>query len=305
MPVTIGGDLPFCGRPISRGELALIQDTVHDFSALTLTELARTICELLGWRRANRKLKTIECIDFLRELQARGWLTGLPQAVSRATPKPSAAIPEPIAAEAPVSGPLAELLPLQWQLIDGPADRRLFRLYLDHHHYLGYRHPVGAQLRFFVRCPGRQGQVLACLLFTSAALKIAPRDQWIGWDSVARQSNLVRVVNHARFLILPWVRVPNLASRLLAEAARQVPAHWFAQYRVQPLLLETLVDARRFAGTCYRAANWTPVGLTQGRGRMDQRMERVGLAPKQIFLFPLCPEARERLCQPPQANTKN
>jgi hypothetical protein len=137
----------------------------------------------------------------------------------------------------------------------------------------------------------------ACLLFTSAAWKMAPRDKHIGWSEAARQANLPLVVNQSRFLILPWVKVPNLASHILSLSAQQLPRDWLAAYRAQPVLLETLVDGTRYHGGCYRAANWTEVGLTQGRGRMDRSGKAEGVR-KHIFLFPLHRHWRERLCDP-------
>jgi hypothetical protein len=144
---------------------------------------------------------------------------------------------------------------------------------------------------------------LACLLFTSAAWKMAPRDEHIGWDQAVRQANLPLIVNNSRFLIMPWVRVPNLASHILSLAARQLPRDWLAAYRAQPVLLETLVDAARYHGGCYRAANWTEAGLTQGRGRMDRSGKAQGVR-KHIFLFPLHRHWRERLCDPSRSLIK-
>jgi hypothetical protein len=148
-----------------------------------------------------------------------------------------------------------------------------------------------------VRSPQLPGDVLACLLFTSAAWKMAPRDAHIGWSPIARQANLPLVVNHSRFLILPWVRVPNLASHILSRVARQMPLDWWAAYHARPVLLETLVDATRYHGGCYRAANWIEAGLTQGRGRMDRSGKAQGVR-KHIFLFPLHRHWRAYLCQP-------
>jgi len=203
-------------------------------------------------------------------------------------------------AQPPLTGSIGDYFPLQLQLLTSSDDRRLFRQYIQRYHYLGYQVPYGAQLRYFVRSPQSPGAVLACLLFTSAAWKMAPRDACIGWDQTARQSNLPLVVNHSRFLILPWVRVPNLASHILALAARQMPRDWWAAYRAQPVLLETLVDAARYHGGCYRAANWIEAGLTQGRGRMDSSGKAQG-ARKHIFLFPLHRRWRERLCAGPHS----
>jgi hypothetical protein len=190
---------------------------------------------------------------------------------------------------------LADYQPLYLQLMEDLAGRQLFQQYIQRYHPLGYRVPYGAQLRYLVHTPSQD--VLACLLFTSAAWKMAPRDHWIGWSDQARRTNLSRVVNNARFLILPWVEVPHLASHVLSLAARRLPTDWQAAYGVEPLLLETLVD-RPYTGTCYRAANWICVGQTQGRGRMDRTHEAQGSC-KDILLYPLESQWRQRLCQPP------
>lgn len=295
MPVTIGGGLSFCGRELTPEELDLIRQITRDCSTLALTELAHTICELLQWRRPNGGLKSRECYLFLQALHARGWLPGLPPPQPR-TRHPRITIFDPqTEAQTPLTGALSHYLPLRLQLLENCSERRLFRHYLQRYHYLGYRFPYGAQLRHFVRSQQPPFPLLACLLFTSAAWKMAPRDTYIGWSATARQRNLPHIINQSRFLILPWVQVQNLASHILSLAAQQLPADWFRAYHVQPLLLETLVDESRFHGGCYRAANWTPVGLTQGRGRMDRSRQAQGTR-KQIFLYPLDRHWREQLC---------
>jgi hypothetical protein len=125
------------------------------------------------------------------------------------------------------------------------------------------------------------------------------RDEWIGWSDEQRRGNLQEIVNNGRFLILPWVRVKGLASKILALAARQMPRDWESHYGHRPLLLETLVDASRFRGTCYRAANWIPIGQTTGRGRMDRGHKAHGQAIKDIYIYPLVPDARYQLCRDP------
>lgn len=294
MPVTIGGGLSFCGRELKSEELDLIRQITRDFSTLSLTELAQTVCELLEWRRPNEGLKSRECYEFLKALHDRGWLPWLSLQPKKLRPR-ATVWDERSDAQAPLTGSIGDYLPVQLQLLDSSDDRRLFRQYIQRYHYLGYKVPYGAQLRYFVRSLQPPCPLLACLLFTSAAWKIAPRDTCIGWSQAARQANLPQVVNHSRFLILPWVRVANLASHILSLAARQMPRDWLAAYRAQPLLLETLVDATRYHGGCYRAANWTEVGLTQGRGRMDRSGKTQGVR-KHIFLFPLHRHWRERLC---------
>jgi len=237
----------FCGRVLTASELILVRQIIADFPRLSQAELAHTICELLDWRRPNGKLKSPECLDWLRKLEQHNRLPELPQL--RLT-KPRGAHrfqadpqsdPQP-----PVCGPLSHYQPLQLQLVADLADRRLFQQYIQRYHPLGYRVPYGAQLRYLVR--GRTQEVLGCLLFTSAAWKMAPRDGWIGWSDAARRANLALLVNNGRFLILPWVRVPHLASHILALAARQFPCDWLSTYAVRPVLLETLVD-RPYAGT--------------------------------------------------------
>ncbi len=287
-------DISFCGRVFTAGELDLIRQIITDFPRLSQAELAHTICELLGWRRPNGGLKNRECVEFLRKLQHQDCLPKLPQLRKTKTPGPHAlrlgaqSDPQP-----PLRGPLAEFQPLRLQLIADLAGRRLFQQYIQRYHPLGYRVPYGAQLRYFVRAG--QDSVLACLLFTSAAWKMAPRDEWIGWTDAARRKNLPCVVNNARFLVLPWVEVPHLASHILALAARRLPGDWLAAYGLHPLLLETLVE-RPWAGTCYRAANWIHVGQTQGRGRMDRTHQRPA-SRKDILLYPLDRHWRERLCR--------
>lgn len=296
MPVLIGDGLSFCGHPLTESELALIGQITREFASLALTELAATLCELLEWRRPNGGLKTRECYLFLRELHDRGWLPGLPAPQPRHRRTPALVpVEEPCPSPLLLDGPLHQYRPLQLELIQDTAGRRLFRQYLQQHHYLGYRAPVGAQLRYWVRAAQPDLPPLAALLFTSAAWRMAPRDRYIGWTEAARQRNLPRIVNHSRFLILPWTRIPHLASHILARAAHQVPLDWQARYCVEPVLMETLVDTSRYRGVCYRAANWLDVGSTQGRGRMD-RCRNTPPVPKQIFLYPLNRRWRQQLC---------
>ena len=288
----------FCGRVLTASELDLVRQIIIDFPGLSQAELANTVCELLEWRRPNGKLKTPECVEWLQKLQQFDGLPSLP--VLRVT-KPRG--PQHVATDGrsdpqpAVRGRLADYQPVRLQLIDDLASRQLFQQYLQRYHPLGYRFPYGAQLRYWVRGRTPSPDVLACLLFTSAAWKMAPRDSWIGWSDAARRANLPRVVNNGRFLILPWVDVPHLASHILALAARQLPHDWRSAYGVWPLLLETLVD-RPYSGTCYRAANWTCVGQTQGRGRMDRTHQTQGNC-KDILLYPLESHWREQLCQLP------
>jgi hypothetical protein len=284
--------LTFCGRTFGGDELELMRGIAAEFSALGVTEIARTVCELLDWKRLNGGLKNHECRQLLERLAAEGVLT-LPDLRKRGgrgsrRVDVSGACLAPAAVECAPS----ECEPLELVLVESKAESRLWREQVERYHYLGCRVPFGAHLRYWVRNCDRE---LACLLWTSPAWKIQPRDAWIGWSDEQRQRNLQLIVNNGRFLILPWVRIKGLASKILALSARQMPRHWETRYGHRPLLLETLVDAARFRGTCYRAANWIYVGQTAGRGRMDRDHKCHGQSIKDIYLYPLRRDAQQHL----------
>ncbi len=286
----------FCGRTFSAEELTLMRQIAGEFRSLGLTEIARTICELLEWKRPNGGLKNHECRQLLERLRDQGWLS-LPE-LRRLGPRgPRRVRLSAASAEQPeLTGTAGQCEPLRLIVVEGAsADSRLWMELIQRYHYLGYRVPVGAQLRYLVRAAGTGEAVLACLQWTSAAWKMAARDRWIGWGPEERARHLAFIVNNSRFLILPWVRVKGLASKILARCARQLPEDWQRRYGYRPLLLETLVDGQRFAGTCYRAANWIALGETQGRGRMDRCHRADGSARKLVLVYPLCPNVQQRL----------
>ncbi len=289
-------EIRFCGHAVSARERTLIEGILHSCTGLSRTELARTVCELLGWRRANGGLKSRECRALLEQLEADGALA-LP---ARRPTKPKGAhtrVARTAQGEPAVAlcVPLSELTPLTLTRVATPEQRQLWCELVDRYHYQGCAVPYGAQLRYLVSVSRPTVQRVGCLQFSSPAWRLAARDRWIGWDDRQRACNLQRIVNNSRFLLLPWVQVRNLASAVLARAARTVVADWEAAYAVRPLLLETLVDTARFAGTCYRAANWTAVGTTTGRGRMDRHHQRHGQAPKAVFVYALARHACARL----------
>jgi len=189
--------------------------------------------------------------------------------------------------------PLAALQPLQIEeLSASPGAGPLFESLLHHHHYLGYTSAVGMNLKYLVR--DRHGRPVACALFGSAAWRCAARDRWLGWEAATRARALQRVTNNTRFLIVPGVRVPHLASQVLGQLTRRLRADWQRKYQAPLSVVETFVDLSRFAGTCYRAANWVAVGTTQGRTRQD-RAHQLRVAPKAIYVYPLVSNFREEL----------
>ena len=277
-------------------EIAVIGEVAASCGGLSRKELANTISELMGWRRANGSLKEPECLQLLERLEEHGVLA-LP-AKRRTRPAGSVtSIPHTAAGQtgAPLSGPLEAFAPVSVERITSAEARRQFRELLDRHHPLGYKVPFGAHLEYLVRIQRPAPAVAGCLQFSSAAWRIQARDRWIGWDDAIRVRHLQQVVNNSRFLLLPWVRIKNLASATLALALRCLPADWRAQYGVTPLLLETFVDAARYSGGCYRAANWVEIGQTSGRGRGDREHRLHGAQPKRVFVYRLRPDAQQRL----------
>ena len=217
-----------------------MRGVARDYAGLGVTEIARTICELLEWTRPNGGLKNHECRQLLERLAAEGVLT-LPalRNLGGRGPRRVNLSQQPCEPE-PVECAARECEPLELVLVEGEAESRRWREHVERYHYLGCRVPFGANLRYWVRNRDRE---LACLLWTSPAWKMQARDAWIGWSDEQRKRNLQWIVNNGRFLILPWVRVKGLASKILALSARQMPHDWQTRYGYRPLLLETLVDA--------------------------------------------------------------
>jgi len=289
-------DVTFCGRRFTAQEVELMRVVARDYAGLGVTEIARTICELLEWTRPNGGLKNHECRQLLERLAAEEVLT-LPALRNLGGRGPRRVkLSQPHGEPESVECAARECEPLELALVEGEEESRRWRAQLERYHYRGCRVPFGANLRYWVRNRDRE---LACLLWTSPAWKMQARDTWIGWSDEQRKHNLQRIINNGRFLILPWVRVKGLASKILALNARQMPHDWQTRYGYRPLLLETLVDTQRFRGTCYRAANWLPVGQTAGRGRMDREHQNHGQAIKDIFVYPLVRNARVLLCGDP------
>jgi len=290
-------EISFSGRNFGAAELELIRETVRDFSNLSLTELSKTICELLEWKRPTGKLKYEECRAFLEHLRDQGVVI-LPGLRATAAPGPRHVVSTSQSdAQSAVTGSAGEFDPLILHLVQASNStlNPLFKQYIDRYHYLRYRIPFGAHLRYLVESSQLPGRYLACLQFSSPAWMMAPRDAWIGWNVQQRKRNLQFIVNQSRFLVLPWVFVRGLASKVLSLTARRLPHDWHALYGYRPLLLETLVDRSLYSGTSYKAANWIHLGGTQGRGRMDRNHAVHSQAIKDIFVYPLCRHAREQL----------
>jgi hypothetical protein len=286
----------FVGRQVSDGELRLIREVVASCAGLSRMELASTVCELLDWRRRVGSLKARECREFLEKLESKGLLTLPEKRAGRPTgSKTDVPVTERGSPGEPLEGTAADVGPIRMELVSSDRQRRWFRELVGRHHYLGHAVPFGAHLRYLVFAERPHGAVVGCVQFSSPAWRMTARDRWIGWDDATRIRNLQHVVSNSRFLILPWIQVKNLASRVLSKVVRQLSDDWEEHYGLEPFLVETLVDPARYRGTCYRAANWIEVGTTSGRGRMDRSHQREGMAPKTVLVYPLVSDAALRL----------
>ena len=289
------GEWRYRGRTITASEMGFIRELIAAHPQASRYELSRRLCEAWNWKQANGASRDMVCRGLLLQLNRAGAIE-LP-AVRRRLPNPllRRCRPEPVVPDnRPVRGPLGEILPLEMEQVRHSEQEPLFNSLVEQYHYLGYQHPVGEHLKYLAKTGG---QVIACLAWSSAPRHIGSRDRFIGWDAAARRRNLHLIAYNTRFLILPWVQqVPHLASHILGRMARQVSGDWERFYAHPIHLLETFVDPERFAGTCYRAANWMVVGKTTGRGK-DSTSDRPNRSLKLVLVLPLHRRFRELLSQ--------
>jgi len=279
-----------CGRTFSAQEIDWINEQIEKRPDLNRVRLSMLFCRHAAWTKPGGGLKDMSCRVALLRLEKSG-LIRLPapqKKVSRLTRvhySKKGEARDPIRIDA---GNVA---------LDLEAVKRktapFFNELIQRYHYLGYSRMGGAQMRFFVYAGN---ELVALLGFSAAAWRVAGRDDYIGWSDAQRRTHLHRVINNSRFLILPWVQGKNLASKILAHAARKLPGCWQQRYGYKPWLLETFVEKKRFAGTCYKAANWIPVGDTLGRGKWD-RQNKFDKPVKSIWLYPLNRQYKERICR--------
>ena len=286
--------LTYRGRRVSVGDLAFIRQLIEKNPGDSRRLLSQKLCQAWGWRQPNGALRDMVCRGLMLALDRAGHIQ-LP-ARQQTPPNPLARRqkPAPLPTDPhPLQAPLSALLPLEIQPVRRTPLEPLCNSLIDQCHYLGYVQPVGEHLKYLVFA---QGRPVACLIFSSAPRHIGCRDRFIGWTPPVRRQNLPLLAYQSRFLILPWVRVPHLASHLLGRLSRGLAEDWQRLYQHPVYFLETFVDLERFRGTCYRAANWLYLGQTTGRGKDDQT-HRPNRSRKAVFGYPLCRDFRRRLCE--------
>ena len=287
------------GRWLAVEDLEALQRLMAEHPHWSRRRLSIALCEALNWRTASGQLKDMSARLLLNKLSERGFIE-LPPRQSVGGRQILRTLSEPelftlsAGARELIEGPLKALQPLGVIPVQPrTAQANALVGHLAQHHYLGYGGAAGQNLRYLIRdCGGRD---LACLLFGAAAWKVRARDAFIGWSAEQRQERLSLIVNNSRFLILPHVRVPHLASHILGTILRRLRSDWQRKYSIAPCLVETFVERERFAGVCYRAANWLAVGQTCGRSRGD-RAHTLQVPVKDIYLYGLCRDFKARLC---------
>lgn len=278
------GNRMFSGRTFSGEEIGLIKDVTAEYPKLSQAELANTVCELIGWSQLNGKPKTVQCMQFLRVLAEEGELA-LPALNERRDSGRAGAGKVTIRDLSWVDiSEMQECGPIKLEVIR-PGDRlQQWRTYMSVYHKLGDPNVYGNQVRYMIKT--EEGRDLGCMLFSASSWSLASRENWIGWSQTDRKLRLHLVINNSRYLLLPWIRVRNLASRALSMAARRIQEDWLEFYCYAPVLMETFVDSSLYKGTVFKAANWIYLGETQGRGRDDQHRDHT-LTRKAIYMYPL------------------
>lgn len=280
------------GKKITYKDIELIRQIINTNPSWNRTHLSRKLCILWNWRATNGQLKDMACRSFLLKLEKHGYITLPLRQRSSGGNHRKVSVPYVSHKSTPIACDLGSLTPLRIELAKDKDLLGLFKCLLSIYHYLGFSGTVGENMKYMIF--DKEGSPLSCLLFGSAAWKIAARDKFIGWNADTRKTNLKFLTNNMRFLILPWVKVPHLASHILGKVARRIRGDWIKRYSHPIYMLETFVEKERFRGICYQAANWIYVGQTKGYSRSDRHASpKVSI--KDIYLLPLVKKFREAL----------
>lgn len=275
----------FSGREFSSEDIALIKWTRRTYPQLAQSELAATVCEILGWTTPAGRPKAIQCKVFLRLLESEGEITLPPikARILKGNGERRVEIPEIVDNAEEITGEIGEFEPIYLEIAWPGEDLKRWRGYVQKYHMLGYKMVFGSRLHYFIK----SGDIeLGCMQFSASSWALEKRDKWIKWQVKDKKERLHLILNNSRYLIFPWVHIKNLASKALSLAAKQIQADWLKEYCYAPVLLETFVNQEHYQGTCYKAANWLYLGQTKGLGR--KALSRLpNRSPKDIYVYPL------------------
>lgn len=274
----------FSGREFTEIDIDLIKEITRMYPGLSRKELAQTICENIEWQTHSGTYKYQQCKDFLEILSEEGIIKLPPKQIQRKHDRQlhdskGFELPEPKGIE----GEVKDIEPIELIIARAGVDLKRWRKYIDKYHILGDKYVFGSQLHYFIKA---KDQELGCIQFSASSWALAKREEWIGWDLEDRKKRLHLIINNSRYLIFPWVKIKNLASKVLSLAAKQIQKDWLREYCYAPVMLETFVDIEKYKGTSYKAANWRYLGQTAGRGRMDKHHKNP-VSPKAIYMYAL------------------
>lgn len=286
--------LKYRGREVTRDDISFIRDLIARHPEASRRKLSEHLCRAWNWVQPNGQLRDMVCRGLMLALHRAGHIELPAQRLITLNPLAARRPPPVISIDnTPVQKPLSELQPLLFQQVRRKPEEKLVDSLIQTHHYLGYTRPVGEHLKFLISSGDRP---LACICWSSAARHLGARDRFIGWSRESLRRNIRFVAYNPRFLILPWVEVPHLASHILGWMARHLPEEWERLYGHPVYFLETFIDPALYKGTCYRAANWISLGLTTGRGK-DAQSHRPNRSIKEVLGYPLTKRFRQLLCE--------
>jgi hypothetical protein len=284
--------LRYRGRSIDTADVEFLRALVAEHSDASRRALSVAVCRAWDWKQANGALRDGVCRSLLVALERAGHIV-LPPPHQVSPPRPRRR-PSPVEVDtSPLEAPLRGIGPIELRQVRRTPEEVLVDGLIAEYHYLGFARPVGEHLKYLVTAGGRP---IACFCWTSSARHLGPRDRHIGWSAEARRANVHLLAYQSRFLILPWVRVPHLASHLLGRMSARLSVDWLHQYAHPIYFTETFVDPGRYRGTCYRAANWTELGMTAGRG-YNSPTKKPNRSLKQVWGYALVKDFRRRLSQ--------
>lgn len=278
-------------RELTSTDIEFIKQAVQKYWSRGRTYISVYLCEQWGWKQTNGALKDMACRDVLLRLERKGYIS-LPPCHTKRNTKTLNQMPVQLEIpEEPIEGSLKSILPISLEMVRFTPREKFFNFLIKKYHYLGYAQIIGEHVKYIAFSEGRP---LACIGWGASAWKVECRDLFIGWNVVQRDARRNYIAQNTRFLILPWVRIPHLASYLLGMNVRRISKDWQSLYGHPVVLLETFVDTTKFKGTCYRASNWQYAGDTKGRGKYD-RYNRASVPVKAVYIYPLQDNFRQIL----------
>jgi len=282
------------GRYFSEKEIRFVRSKVNKSLGLSRTELSRELSKELSWYQSNGKPKHIGCLSALKKLETLGYIKLPPirQRYVYKSTRQKVTITYRSDPQEKQEGRIDEYTDIKIEVVREKSDIRLWKEYIQRYHYLGYKTVFGCQEKYFIKLGGKIA--VGCLLYSASAWRVECRDKWVGWSEKEKTERLHLIINNSRFLIFPWIKIKNLASKVLSNSAKQIRDDWQKRYKYRPVLLESFVDPERYRGVCYQASNWKKLGRSKGRGRMGRSGEYKS-TPKEVFVYPLIPSFRKEL----------